>query len=93
LERLTDKTILAMSRQILLRRDAAILLRHCHLAIALRDGETITERVDIPAGQPDFFECAAGATGRQIDRLIETVAGLETAPDIRGLMVAASGRG
>jgi 2-methylcitrate dehydratase PrpD len=102
LERLTDETILAMSRRVFLRRDAAILLRLCQLDITLRDGETITERVKIPAGQPDFAECAAfvrtlgpeiGATGAQLERLIDMAAGLETAPDIRGLMAAAAGCG
>ncbi len=98
LERLTDETILAMSRRVVLRRDATVPLRHCQLAIALRDGEEIAGRVDVPAGQPDFSECAAfvrtlgpeiGATEPQIDRLINMVAGLETAPDIRALMAAA----
>jgi hypothetical protein len=32
-----------------------------------------------------------GATGSQIDRLIDEVAELEKAPDIRGLMEAAAG--
>jgi len=102
LERLTDEAILALSRRVLLRRDTAILLRHCHLAITLRDGEHMAGSMDVPAGQPDFSECAAfvralapeiGATEPQLDRLIETVAGLETAPDIHGLMAAASGCG
>jgi hypothetical protein len=98
LARLTDETILAMARRVFLRRDDAILLRRCQLGIVLRDGKKMTGRVDVPAGQPDFSECAAfvrtlapeiGATSAQMERLIEVVAGLETAPDIRGLMAAA----
>jgi len=102
LARLTDETILAISRRVFLRRDAAIPLRLCRVAVQPRDGSEIAGSVDVPAGQPDFAECAAfvrslapeiGATGAQIDRLIDAVAGLETAPDIRGLMAAAAGCG
>jgi 2-methylcitrate dehydratase PrpD len=100
LERLRDETILAVARRVFLRRDAGILVRLCRVAIRLRDGEEIAGSVEIPAGQPDFSECAAfvrmlgpeiGATGSQIDRLIHEVAELEKAPDVRGLIAAAAG--
>jgi len=102
LERLTDETILAVSRRVFLRRDTAISVRLCRLTIRLRGGEEFSGSVDVPAGQPEFSECAAfvrglapeiGASPAQIDRLIDEVAELEKAPDIRGLMEAAAGRG
>jgi len=102
LARLEDETILAVSRRVFLRRDAGISVRLCRVAIRLRDGEEIAGSVEIPAGQPDFSECAAfvhrlapeiGACPAQIDMLIREVAELKSAPDIRGLMAAAAGCG
>jgi 2-methylcitrate dehydratase PrpD len=102
LERLGDESILAMSRRVLLRREAAILQRLCRLEIVLQDGERIAGSVEVPAGQPDFSECAGfaralapeiGAAGAAVERLVGKVAGLEKAPDIRGLMAAAAGCG
>jgi hypothetical protein len=86
----------------LLRREAAILQRLCRLEIVLQDGERIAGSVEVPAGQPDFSECAGfaralapeiGAAGAAVERLVGKVAGLEKAPDIRGLMAAAAGCG
>lgn len=102
LGRVADATILAMSRRVLVRRDAAILLRRCRVEIVSRGGAEISGIVDVPAGQPGFSECAdfaralgpeIGATAAQVERLIEMVAGVEKAADVRGLMAAAAGCG
>jgi 2-methylcitrate dehydratase PrpD len=102
LGRLTDETILSVSRRVFLVRDAAIPLRLCRVAILLRDGEEIAGAVEVPVGQPSFSECAdfvrgllpeIGASGAQIERLIDAVAGVERAADVRVLMAAAAGAG
>lgn len=100
LDRVTDPRVLALSHRVRVIADPTIPPRHSRVRLDLASGHSHEARVDAPVGQPTFAEAARithdlapeiGATQTQLDRLIDAVATIPTAPTVADLMAAAAG--